>query len=335
MSRRLLAAAGLALLAGLASAQQQADKPVAPVELELLGEHPVEGFVAGNLSGLAWCGDALFAVSDRDDDRLYRLDSGEPVWRATAEEFAAPAPPDTALPWGTRVRTWVAGQLRGGALDFEGLACDRLGNRYLVSEAYSAVLKVNPAGMSEWQLMPPSLIRQARASGMLLTFNAGFEGIAVDPEAERLWLAAERERRGLLVLHRQPSSWRCTGGCVLLAEGSLELPPQALADAPQPRSFSDLSFHDGKLFTLERPAHQICRRDPATGASERCWSIAGTALDDARRYPNPFGVIEALVIDAEGAWVGIDNNGEARADGDTRPMVWRFAVPKGGWGARR
>ena len=27
----------------------------------------------GNLSGLAWRGGALWTVSDRDDDRLYRL----------------------------------------------------------------------------------------------------------------------------------------------------------------------------------------------------------------------------------------------------------------------
>ena len=69
--------AGLLLaLAGLASASQ-------PAELKLLAEHPVEGLQGGNLSGLAWCGDALLAVSDRDDDRLYRLDvTGEDLSNA-------------------------------------------------------------------------------------------------------------------------------------------------------------------------------------------------------------------------------------------------------------
>ena len=28
----------------------------------------------GNLSGLALCGNALWTVSDRDDDQIYRLD---------------------------------------------------------------------------------------------------------------------------------------------------------------------------------------------------------------------------------------------------------------------
>ncbi|WP_028241583.1 esterase-like activity of phytase family protein [Stutzerimonas azotifigens] len=325
--------AALCLLAGPAWAAEPAPTP-AP-ELTLVSEHPVEGFERGNLSGLAWCGDALWAVSDRDDRHLYRLDSSEPVWRAEAEAFQAPPAPNTGLPWGTRVRTWVSGQVRGGELDFEGLSCDSRGNRYLVSEAYAAVLQINPAGMAQWLTFPSSLVRQARASGMLLKFNAGFEGVAVDPAADRLWLAAERERRGLLVLHRNQSSWRCTGGCILTSEGGLETPPAGFGEAPQPRSFSDLAFFDGKLFTLERPAHQICRRLPATGAVERCWSLAATAGEQARRYANPFGAIEALVIDAEGAWVGLDNNGQARPDGDRRPVVWRFAAPKGGWSAKQ
>jgi len=38
-------------------------------------------------------------------------------------------------------------------------------------------------------------------------------------------------------------------------------------------------------------------------------------------------------MDAEGAWVGLDNGGHARGDGEKRPLVWRFAAPAGGWGA--
>ncbi|MGH8354420.1 MAG: DNA topoisomerase IV, partial [Pseudomonas sp.] len=58
------------------------------------------------------------------------------------------------------------------------------------------------------------------------------------------------------------------------------------------------------------------------------------ALTDARRYDKPFGVAEALWLDAEGAWIGFDNAGHARGDGERRPFVWRFAAPAGGWGAK-
>ncbi|WP_312341496.1 esterase-like activity of phytase family protein [Stutzerimonas nitrititolerans] len=321
----------LSLLSGAAWAQEAPPTR----ELELLSEHPVEGMAAGNLSGLAWCGDALWAVSDREDDRLYRLDASDSVWRGEAEHFDVPPAPNTGLPWGVRVRSAITGLVRGGEMDFEGLSCDSLGNRYLASEAHAAVLRVSPAGMAEWLPLPEALVRQARASGMLLDFNAMFEGIAVDPEANRLWLAAERERRGLLVMHRNQSSWQCTGGCVLLAEGGRELPPPALGDQPLPRRFSGLAYFNDKLFTLEPSAHQVCRRSLASGQVERCWSYAATALADERRYDTPFGNAEALSLDEQGAWIGVDNNAQARRDGEKRPIVWRFAAPKGGWGARQ
>jgi len=308
-------------------------------ELELVSEHPVDGMETGNLSGLAECGDGLWAVSDREDNLLYRLDAGDDVeggvWQAQSEYFELPPVADNGLPWGMRMRILASGAIRGGQMDFEGLACDRLGNRYLVSEAQASVLRVTPAGTAQWLNLPSGLIRQARASGMLLTFNAMFEGIAVDPDAGRMWLAAERERRGLLVMHRNQSSWQCTGGCVLLAEGGSELPPPALGDQPLPRRFSGLAYFNDKLFTLEPSTHQVCRRSPASGGVERCWSYAATALADERRYDTPFGNAEALSLDEQGAWIGVDNNAQVRRDGETRPVVWRFAVPRGGWGARQ
>ncbi|HLA30792.1 MAG TPA: esterase-like activity of phytase family protein [Pseudomonas sp.] len=305
----------------------------APEELQLLGEQAVDGMAGGNLSGLAWCGDALWAVSDRDDAQLYRLDSRESRWQATAEPFLAPSPPAVHLPWGLRMRGWIAGLLRGGELDFEGLSCDARGNRYLVSEARAAVLQVPVAGAPNWLNLPPGLVRQARASGMLLNFNALFEGVAIDPAGERLYLAAERRRRGLLVVHKQRSSWLCTGGCVLLSEAGNEPGPAQLAGEEQPLDFSGLVFYQDKLFTLERQAHRICRRNPNTVEVERCWSFAAAALTDARRYPPAYGMAEALWIDAAGAWIGVDNGHFSRADGERRPIVWRFAAPKGGWGS--
>jgi len=319
-----------ALLAALAAPVWAAEVP----ELALVSEHPVEGIAQGNLSGLAWCGDALYAVSDREDNALYRIDITEGVWRAEAEHFELPPVPNTGLSWGVRMRSVLVGMARGGEMDFEGLSCDSLGNRYLVSEAHAAVLRVSPAGAAQWLNLPGGLVRQARASGMLLEFNAMFEGIAIDPDAGRLWLAAEHSRRGLMVMHRKQSAWQCTGGCVLLAEGGREFQPAAMGRGEQPRRFSGLAFHKDKLFTLEPVPHQVCRRSASTGDSEVCWSYASVALEQSRRYDTPFGNAEALWIDAEGAWIGVDNNGLSRADGEGRPVVWRFSAPKGGWGAK-
>ncbi|WP_262880367.1 esterase-like activity of phytase family protein [Pseudomonas paralcaligenes] len=323
-------------LAGLlfAGAAIAADKPTELAQLELLAEHPIEGMAAGNLSGLTRCGEEWLAVSDREDDRFYRLRPGDGAWQAEAETFDAPPVPPSALPWGLRMRTWTTNLLRGGELDFESISCDEKGNRYLLSEAHTALLQVGPSGIAEWLALPEGLVRQARASGMLLRHNALLEGLVVDPAGERLWLAAERERRGLLVLHKDKGRWRCTGGCVLMSEaGQVRSPLTPQSDKRYPRSFGDLALLDGKLFTLERLQHRICRRSPTTGAEEKCWSFSAAAVADGRLYPEPYGNAEAFWLEKGGAWLGLDNNDLPRADGERRPLLWHFKAPAGGWGA--
>ena len=324
---------GRALLLGLCLSAAPVLADTWP-ELVLQAEHPVEGMRGGNLSGLALCQGEMWAVSDRDDDQIYRLDTRYAEWQAEALSIDVPPPPESGLPWGVRMMHKAVSPLRGGDLDFEGISCDEAGNRYVVSETHAAVLQVPPIGEPAWLKIDPALVRQARGSGMLLHFNALFEGIAVNPQGTQLWLAAERERRGLLALRKQQSVWNCEGGCVVMSEGGLEQPPARLKAKAQQKDFADLALFDGKLFTLERMAYRICRRTPATGAVERCWSFANDALTDARRYNSGYGTAEALSLDAKGAWIGVDNGNHIRADGEKRPIVWRFAAPQGGWSAK-
>ncbi|MBC3364134.1 esterase-like activity of phytase family protein [Pseudomonas sp. SWRI154] len=304
-------------------------------ELKLVSEHVVDGLRGGNLSGLALCGSEMWTVSDRDDDQIYRLKPDDrSVWQAEAVAIEVPQVPESGLPWGLSSRTWAASFLRGGELDFEGISCDSAGNRYLVSESHAAVLLVPPIGAASWLKIAPTLIRQARGSGMLLHFNALFEGLAVNPAGDQLWLAAERERRGLSLIKRQQTVWDCDGNCVLLSEAGKEMQPEQFSKPKAvSRDFADLSLFDGKLFTLERNAYQVCRRDPQTAKVERCWSFAAEALQENRRFSQPFGLAEALVVDANGAWIGLDNNDGVRADGEERPIIWRFAAPDDGWSA--
>ena len=174
-------------------------------------------------------------------------------------------------------------------------------------------------------------MEQARGKGMLHHFNAIYEGLAVNPAGDRLWLAAERDKRGLLVVRREGEQWRCGKSCILLAEPEQE--PPAKGGKPVNKDYADLSLYDGKLYTLERSVYRICRRTLETGRLERCWSFRDEARLPSRRYDQAYGLTEALVVDETGAWVGTDNNFGARADGEKRPVVWRFAAPKDGWSA--
>ena len=303
-------------------------------ELALQSEHPVEGMRGGNLSGLAVCLGEMWAVSDRDDDQIYRLDTRYPEWLAEAVSLHLPQPPKTGLPWGVRMMGKAISPLRGGDLDFEGITCDAAGNRYVVSESHAGVVLIAPQGNASWLKIDAGLVRQARASGMLLHFNALFEGIAINPQGNQIWLAAERERRGLLTLHKKQSVWACEDSCVIMSEAGPQQPPPQLKAKSQAKDFADLAVFEGKLFTLERMAYRVCRRTPATGHVERCWSFANDALTAARRYASAYGNAEALSVDAQGAWIGVDNGNHVRADGEARPVVYRFAAPPGGWGAR-
>ena len=325
-------ALAILMLSGLAATQVLA-APAA--ELVLVSEHPVEGMRGGNLSGLALCGSELWTISDRDDDQIYRLDISAPTWQAETVKIDVPPVPESGLPWGLRSRTKAAALIRGGDLDFEGISCDAAGNRYLVSEAHAAVLQVPVTGAPEWLKIAPGMVREARASGMLLHFNALFEGLAVNAEGNQIWLAAERERRGLISIKRAQSVWDCDGPCVLLSEAGTEMQPEQVPKARAvSRNFSDVALFEGKLFTLESSQYQLCRRDAATAAVERCWSFAAEMLAPQRLYDQPYGLAEALVVDAEGAWIGLDNNFGPRVDGEKRPVVYRFAAPAGGWSAQ-
>ena len=307
----------------------------APVpQLKMLAEHAVDGMVGGNLSGLASCNGVLWTVSDRDDALLYRLDTSATVWKAEGQAIQVPPVPDSGLPFTLVSMAKASALVRGGSLDFEGVTCDGAGNRYLVSEGYASVLQVPVTGAPNWLNLPKSVVQQARDSGLLQDFNAIFEGIAINPAGDQLWLAAEREKRGLLSVRREQGAWDCKGSCVMLSEGGKQIMPAQMGSRSVSKDFSDISLFEGKLFTLERAAYQVCRRNLDTGAVERCWSFADDALVPAKRYAQKFGLAEALVIDAEGAWIGVDNNFGARADGEKRPIVWRFAAPKEGWSAK-
>lgn len=309
-------------------------------QLRMLSEHPVDGMRGGNLSGLANCGGVLWTVSDRDDDRIYRLDTQARVWKAEAVLInVPPVPEDPGRTLSMKTRSFFRSLAGNGALDFEGITCDSGQNRYILSETYSAILRIRPDGGLGWLSISSQMLMMAREAGLLAQANALYEGVVVTGLANtEIWLAAERQKRGLVKIKRMLNpmyyTWFCYSVCVVMAEeGLAPQPPQFPSSKWVDKDFSDIALFDNKLFLLDRNAFKICRHEMVTGRQERCWSFAADALVASRLYTSQHGLTEALLVDAQGAWVGVDNNFATRADGESRPIVWRFAAPDGGWSA--
>lgn len=301
-------------------------------ELHLLQEYIVDGVEEGNLSGLSYCQQQFFTVSDRVDDKIYQLhfDPESSVVSAVAVALSIQNEVQRALP--VTAREMAIGYWRRGLYDFEGISCDAQGNAYLISESMHALLQVTPDRRGYWQPLPETLFEQAKRFGLLQQFNAGFEGVAVNEDASQIWLAAEREVRGLFQLKQTEQGWRCAEPCLLLHENQFVPAVLFANDFRISQDFSDLTWYQGKLYSLERAQHQICRRSSDTGEAEQCWSFVETALQPERRYPGQkYGMAEGLWLDQRGAWVVLDNNQQARIDGERRPIIWHFALPEGAW----
>lgn len=318
---------GAALLSGLLALPLLA----APLpELALREAVPVEGMPRGNLSGLARCGGEWVALTDRDDDRLFVLTRQGAQLVATPQllQFERPALPPLSLT--LSMAAGVMGSLRGGSeYDFEGLECDAAGNRYLVSETFARVLKVSPQGEAQWLALPDALYQAATAAGLLQKLNAVIEGLAVSPDGQRLWLAAERESRGLLQVELVDGQWQCAEPCISQVEHRVL--GHTARGQPLALDFAGLTLHQGHLFTLERLERRICRRAADSGELQRCWSFARASARPELVYPGNGALAEALWLDADAAWVALDNGGRPSKSGETRSLIMHLAAPKGGW----
>ena len=189
-------------------------------ELRLLSEHAVDGMRGGNLSGLAQCGDALCGRSPTAT-----------TIRSTASIPARPS--GRRKRWASTCRRCLTAACPGGCVRGPGW------RRSCVAVIW--ISKASPAtapAIATSSAKPMRRSCKCRRRGRLLAedfADAWFarrgpaaccctsmrcsKGWRSIRRATRLWLAAERESRGLLLIKRKQTVWDCDGGCVLLSEG--------------------------------------------------------------------------------------------------------------------
>ncbi|QRN41226.1 MAG: DNA topoisomerase IV [Neisseriaceae bacterium] len=297
----------------------------------MISEKPVNNMPLGNLSGISYCHHQWLGISDKDDKYIYQLVEKSSYYEA--RKISLPPIPklnDLGSSFTAEQPEVFEGQ---GNLDFEAIVCDKEGSLYLVSESTNQILKVsNGFSQANWLILPNNLIYEAKKANLLRHFNAKFEGLAVDGEITKLWLVAERDSRGIILLEKVNDQWVCED-CVLLSEHLMRSSPKLLGSKRLPLDFSDAFYYQGKLFTLERLQHQICRRNSHNAQLEKCWQFEDSVLSDEKfRYgAYSFGQAEALWLNDDEVWIGIDNNNMYRNDGEYRPIIYRFKAPNSGW----
>ena len=188
--------------------------------------------------------------------------------------------------------------------DLEGLAVcgDKI---YLANERVRQVIEVDAKSRVSVLSLDLSGYADLWAGGA----NAGLEGITVDCATGTMYLAKERDPRGLMVVD--------------LASGKVTVAPDI---APSDRAgqqvinpfsgqglltitadFSDLAFDGGYLYAIERNSYEIAKIDPKTFAVVARVSYFETEKP-LYETGEPFGIGEALALTPDTIILGTDNN---------------------------
>lgn len=266
--------------------------------LELIKVLPVESDFPVEPSGLTYHQGTLYAVCDKTDNLIFRLDIRDDHVRFVPHlRFVPP---------------------RGGPMDFEGIVVDAENNFLLASEFHHRVLKVSPAGQASW--VTPNLSTYAEPEGLLRRFNAGLEGIALLEDGTIL-LAAEREDRGLIKVPTATS-----GGEIAV----YPLPGTKFREALPFWRMPDFAglARDGKnLYGLFRNAHLVVELTVGEGGAEegnRAWSYGFIENDPQYAYVEErFGQAEGLAVTGNMVYIIFDNNQGPRLKDpeDHRPQL--------------
>ncbi|MDB6062725.1 MAG: hypothetical protein JWM78_2828 [Verrucomicrobiaceae bacterium] len=288
-------------------------------EFESIDVFPVEHSAGKDLSGLAFCGGELFANSDKIDDRIYALRFDQQKVDLVERMAIASIPPREMTYTGSAEYIYqLQKYANGDPLDWEDIACDG-SVLYLLSERKNGILAIEN-NKSSW--LPLDWYAAAHTAGYLNKYNAYVEGLAL-VDNNKILIAMERELRGLI------EATRATSGQWQLITKPLNN-DQQLAFREGSDDVAALALHNGFLFTLERNASAICRRDLREYRADSCFSYRHVE-DDAqyRFHDHKYGLGEGLAIDNDNLYIVFDTNGDHReADSsDKRALLLKIPLP--------
>ena len=300
----------LLLLAGCAIVRKPANRPPSssPAQYTLRAEQVLQLNLPGgkefDASGLLLTpGGDLLTINDRGPT-LYRIE----ILSGATEANLIPIP-----------NCFTASQLapfsrdKTGHYDCEGIAQDAQGRLYICEEANRWILRCDPnSNLVERLPIDWSPVKSYFSSDP----NASFEGIAIGNG--KLYVANERSNPAIIVVDLRS----------LKVIDHFQVYPQKFSLLGT--HYSDLSWHDGKLFVLCRQHRVVLQVDPDNHAVLAEYDYQD--LEDSLGYNKqfPVGIMEGLAVDRGYFWLATDNNGFARRSHpkDIRPTLLKCPWPK-------
>jgi uncharacterized protein YjiK len=203
--------------------------------------------------------------------------------------------------------------ITSGHYDCEGIAQDEQGRLYICEETHRWILRCDPkAHQVERLAIDWSPVQRFFSADP----NASFEGITVGNG--RLYVVNERSSAVIIVVDLV--SFRVLD-CFVVC-------PHA-ASLFGILHYSDLSWHDGKLFVLCRQHRAVLEVEPRTHAVLAEFDYGKLEDELGYRKQYPAGLMEGLAVDRDYIWLVTDNNGFGRAHfpSDKRPTLVKCARP--------
>ncbi len=278
------------------------NKPTFPLELIQIAQLSSPDSNRFDLSGIVIHQDKCFVIADK-------------AWNNYIYEIS---PDKSSL---QKPASWVIDNTISLELpveiDLEGIDYCK-GEFYVVNENGNQVFKIDSVGRS---LSVHVNYAEKDIAISDWAKNAGYEGIAVDCDELKLYLAKEREPR---IIYK-----------VDLNKGDIE--DQFNVNDLEELDYSDIKVENGYLYILERHGNFISKVDLISKKL-----VARVSYDDVvyskegRLYePAMYGMAEALVLTENEIWIGIDNNGLNASDygkkqfniKGNQPSILRFKRP--------
>ena len=190
------------------------------------------------------------------------------------------------------------GKVIKSPFDFEGLtACGS--TFYIVNEQVRHIVKITKSSLTNLNLEFQKFFKKIKYPLSSIPRNAGFEGLTADCKNQKLYIAQERDPRGIIVVDLKKNE----------VEKSFLFSDEKKKGIS--RSFSAIHYENENLYMLERLEHRILKYNLKLQKviSEVSFDqLKNINLKEVYKTEEKYGLVEGLSMTKNHIYLGVDNN---------------------------